>query len=103
MSLSATAPIGGVQLRWYAGSPFTTGVSFVVGAAVRITAYERRSASQFWIEFTGAVSTPYRVQSSQDLQTWTDCGPATPTTPGHYEFTDNAARLTYRFYRAVRP
>ncbi len=45
----------------------------------------------------------HRVESSQDLQTWTDRGPATPTTPGHYEFTDNAAPLTHRFYRAVRP
>ena len=79
------------------------GAAYVFALLLEIIHSKVRGPNQFWIEFTGAVSTPYRVESSQDLQIWTDRGLATPTTPGHYEFTDNAAPLTHRFYRAVRP
>ena len=45
------------------------GAAYVFALLLEIIHSKVRGPNQFWIEFTGAVSTPYRVESSQDLQT----------------------------------
>ncbi len=87
----------------WAGGPFASGGSFVVTTPVRITAYERRSASAFWLEFTGATATAYRVEWSANLTSWNNLGLASVVSPGRYEFTDNAATPLRRFYRVTFP
>ena len=72
---------------------------------VRITAYERRSASQFWLQFLGTPGASFRVQWSADLLLgWTTlAGAATETSAGQFEYLDTAATPAKRFYRVTKP
>ena len=92
-----------VDSAW-AGGPFAEGGSFVVGATVevRITGYERRSSSEFWLRFAGAAGTTYRVERSEDLATWNELGVATQAAPGRFEYVDTGASSDRRSYRVSK-
>jgi hypothetical protein len=91
-----------VDSAW-AGGPFASGGSFVVTPTVRITAFERRSGTEFWLRFSGAAGTTYRVEWSADLGVWNSLGAANVIAPGQFELLDSTATSEHRFYRVTNP
>ena len=90
----------------WAGGPFSTNGTFQVTSTVvvRIVAWERRGANQFWLRFTGVPGVAHRVEWSDNLTMWTNLGTATETmTPGVYEYLDTLATPARRFHRIVTP
>ncbi len=52
--------------------------------------------------FDGDYHRAYRVQKSEDLQTWTEIGVPSQPAPGLYQFTDpDGSTLPRRFYRVL--
>jgi hypothetical protein len=59
---------------------------------------------QFRLQFEARAGTGYSVLVSTNLTNWTLLGPATETTPGHFEFTDtDAPNHSQRFYQLRSP
>ena len=59
--------------------------------------------SAFALTLTGSTNANYDIWASASLSDWNWLGAATESAPGQYAFTDTAAGLPCRFYRAVGP
>lgn len=69
-----------------------------------LSAYELLGNGQFRLRFDAAPGSGFNVLVSSNLIDWIGLGPASETSPGHFEFTDAAAPgHATRFYRLRSP
>ena len=72
-------------------------------AGMSVTKMETLPGGAVRISFAGIPGRTYRVETSEDLSTWTSRGSFTADAQGRFQFTDPPTPPSPRFYRSVQP
>jgi hypothetical protein len=92
----------------YSSSPAQVVINIGLPSVPQITGFAFNPASSaagnFGLNFSGTTNATYTVWATTNLSNWINLGAATESTPGQYQFIDQAAgNWPQRFYRLSAP